>query len=60
MITAVLTMVFLLAHRTAPRDASTTHTAKIHDSEVKVGNAPEVTLFQYLDYDSKALILVLQ
>jgi hypothetical protein len=43
MITAVLTMVFLLAHRTATRDASTTHTTKIHDSEVKVGNAMEVT-----------------
>jgi hypothetical protein len=43
MITAVLTMVFLLAHRTAPRDASTLHTTKIHDSEVKVGNASEVT-----------------
>jgi hypothetical protein len=42
MITPALTMVFLLAHSTAPRDANTTHT-KIHDSEVKVGNAPEVT-----------------
>jgi hypothetical protein len=40
MITAVLTMVFLLAHRTAPRDASTTYTTKIHE---KVGNAPDVT-----------------
>jgi len=43
MITAALTMVFLLAHSTAPRDANTTHITKIHDSEVKVGNAPEVT-----------------
>ena len=46
MITAVLTMGFLLAHRTATRDASTNiyNTTKIQDSEVvKVGNAPEVT-----------------
>jgi hypothetical protein len=43
MITAVHTMVFLLAHRTATRDASTASTTKIHDSEVKVGTAPEVT-----------------
>ena len=42
MITAALTMVFLLARRTATRDASTKRT-KIRDSEAKVGNAPEVT-----------------
>jgi hypothetical protein len=42
MITAAPTIVFLLAHRTATRDASTIHTTKVHNSEVKVGNAPEV------------------
>lgn len=41
MITTVLTMVFLLAHRTAPRDVSTTYTTKIHDTEVKVNDAPD-------------------
>ena len=59
MITAVLTMVFLLAHRTVPRDASTTHTTRIHGSEVKVGDAPEV-LISYCNYDSQAFILVLK
>lgn len=37
-----------------------THSAKIRDSETKVGNTPKVTKLdqQPLDYDSYALILV--